>query len=156
MSHPEHYFAHKQVAIKCQAKDKELLPVYATAQAAGADLRACLDEAVVIAPHSAKLIPTGLFFEIPHGYEVQIRPRSGLALKNQITVLNSPGTIDSDYRGEVQVILMNHSNVDFIVTPGMRIAQMVVASCVQATFTLADALAASERGSGGFGHTGTN
>ena len=142
------------VEIKFLAKDPGLLPVYATAGAAGADLKACIDEAIVIPAHSAKLIPTGLFFEIPPGYEVQVRPRSGLALKNHITVLNSPGTIDSDYRGELQVILMNHSNVDFIVTPGMRIAQMVVAACLQATFIPSVELAASERGTGGFGHTG--
>ncbi|MCE5293738.1 MAG: dUTP diphosphatase [Chlamydiales bacterium] len=141
--------------MKCKAKDAELLPVYATPGAAGADLKACIDEAIVIPAHSAKLIPTGLFFEIPPGYEVQVRPRSGLALKNQITVLNSPGTIDSDYRGELQVILMNHSNVDFIVTPGMRIAQMVVAACLQASFVSSDELAATARGTGGFGHTGT-
>lgn len=156
MTHPELYFATKAVEIKCQAKDKELLPVYATQGAAGADLRACLDESITIAPHSAKLIPTGLFFEIPPGFEVQIRPRSGLALKNHVTVLNSPGTIDSDYRGEIQVILMNHSNVDFIVTPGMRIAQMVVAPCVQAQFVQAAELATSDRGLQGFGHTGTH
>lgn len=156
MTHPERYFAAKSVDIKCQAKDKELLPVYATPGAAGADLRACLDESVVIAAHSAKLIPTGLFFEIPPGFEVQIRPRSGLALKNHVTVLNSPGTIDSDYRGELQIILMNHSNVDFIVTPGMRIAQMVVAACVQANFVQADELTTSDRGAQGFGHTGTH
>lgn len=156
MTHPETYFATKSVEIKYQARDKKLVPVYATIGAAGADLCACLDEAVVIAPHSAKLIPTGLFFEIPPGYEVQVRPRSGLALKNQVTVLNSPGTIDSDYRGELQVILMNHSNVDFIVTPGMRIAQMVVASCLQAKFVPAEEFSTSERGLGGFGHTGTH
>ncbi len=148
------YFAAKRVEIKCRVKNSELIPVYATAGAAGADLRAHLEEPVMIAPHSAKLIPTGLFLEIPKGFEVQVRPRSGLALKNQVTVLNSPGTIDSDYRGEVQVILMNHSNVDFIVTNGMRIAQMVVAPCVQAQFVEAEELAASERASGGFGHTG--
>jgi len=146
----------KHVEIKYTAKDPALLPVYATAGAAGADLKADLAEAVVIPPHSTKLIPTGLFFEIPPGFEIQIRPRSGLALKNQITVLNTPGTIDSDYRGEIQVILMNHSNVEFVVTPGMRIAQMVVAACLQADFTEALALATSERGTQGFGHTGTH
>ncbi len=154
MTNPEQYMALKSVEIKCQTKDKELLPTYATSGAAGADLRACINDHIIIQPHSAKLIPTGLFFEIPPGFEVQIRPRSGLALKNQVTVLNSPGTIDSDYRGEIQVILMNHSNVDFIVTPGMRIAQMVVASCVQAQFVDTEELTTSERGAGGFGHTG--
>ncbi|MBS0635770.1 MAG: dUTP diphosphatase [Verrucomicrobia bacterium] len=146
----------KYVDIKYKAKDEELLPVYSTPGAAGADLRACIDEPIVISAHSAKLIPTGLFLEIPPGFEVQVRPRSGLALKSQITVLNSPGTIDSDYRGELQVILMNHSEVDFMVTPGMRIAQMVVARALQAHFVPVEELATSVRGSGGFGHTGTN
>jgi dUTP pyrophosphatase len=155
-SNPEHYFVTKPVKIKCQAKDRELLPVYSTPGAAGADLRAHVQEPIVIPPHTAKLIPTGLFFEIPPGFEVQVRPRSGLALKNQITVLNSPGTVDSDYRGELQVILMNHSDVDFVVTAGMRIAQMVVASCLQAQFVEVEELAASERGVGGFGHTGVH
>ena len=144
-----------EVQIKYTAKDPSLLPVYATEGAAGADLKAHLEEAVIIPPHSTKLIPTGLFFEIPPGFEVQIRPRSGLALKNQITVLNTPGTIDSDYRGEIQIILMNHSNVEFIVTPGMRIAQMIVSACVQASFSEALELATSDRGTKGFGHTGT-
>ncbi len=145
----------EEIEIKYTAKDPSLLPIYATSGAAGADLKAHLDEAVIIAPHSTKLIPTGLFFEIPPGFEVQIRPRSGLALKNQITVLNTPGTIDSDYRGEIQVILMNHSNVEFVVTPGMRIAQMVVSRCIQASFSETLELATSERGTKGFGHTGT-
>ncbi len=156
MTHPDKYFVTNNVAIKCRAKNRDLLPSYATQGAAGADLKACLDEPLTIPPRSAKLIPTGLFFEIPQGFEVQVRPRSGLALKNQVTVLNSPGTIDSDYRGELQVILMNHSDVDFVVTPGMRIAQMVVAACVQAQFVEVDELAATMRGAGGFGHTGTN
>lgn len=144
------------VTLKVKAKDKELFPVYATKGAAGADIRAHVTEPVTIAPHSAKLIPTGLFLEIPQGFEVQIRPRSGLALKNLITVLNTPGTIDSDYRGEVQVILMNHSNEPFVVTSGMRIAQMVVTTCYQATFERTDELSATDRAAGGFGHTGTH
>lgn len=101
------------------------------------------------------LIPTGLRVEIPDGYEIQVRPRSGLALKNGITVLNTPGTIDADYRGEIGVILINHSLIDFTVTPGMRIAQMVLAPYYQADFVRADALSSTARGSGGFGHTGT-
>ncbi len=156
MTHAEQYFVIKKTLIKCKALDKELIPTYATSQAAGADLRAHLNEPITIPPQSAMLIPTGLFFEIPPGYEVQVRPRSGLALKNQVTVLNSPGTIDSDYRGELQVILMNHSNVDFVVTPGMRIAQMVIASCLQAEFIEAEELTATERAAGGFGHTGVH
>lgn len=154
MSHPEQYFV--PVPVKIKTKENAPLPVYATPGAAGADLSAYIAEPMVIGAHTAALVPTGLFLEIPPGFEMQIRPRSGLALKNQITVLNSPGTIDSDYRGELQVILMNHSNIDFIVTPGMRIAQMVIASCVQAHFVLSSELARSERGSGGFGSTGSN
>lgn len=153
-AHP--YFAAKQVTIKITAKKPELLPSYATTGAAGADVRACLDDPITIAPHTVKLIPTGLFLEIPQGYEVQIRPRSGLALKNLVTVLNSPGTIDSDYRGELQIILINHSDIDFVVTPGMRIAQMVIATALQAQFEIVEALSESERGAGGFGHTGTH
>lgn len=152
---PQQYFTSSKVKVKVTAKKPELIPSYSTAGAAGADLRADLEQDVVIPAHTAKLIPTGLFFEIPEGYEVQVRPRSGLALKNLITVLNSPGTIDCDYRGELQVILINHSNIDFTVTPGMRIAQMVIASCVQAEFTITSKLSESARGTGGFGHTGT-
>ena len=133
---------------------EEKLPEYASTEAAGADLRAKLSEPLAIHPHQSALIPTGLKFEIPPGYEIQIRPRSGLALKHQVTVLNSPGTIDSDYRGEIQVILINHSDKVFVVEPQMRIAQMVVAPVVQARFVKAYDLAASDRGSGGFGHTG--
>jgi dUTP pyrophosphatase len=153
--YPEKYFVQKKLKVRIRAKDKELLPVYATQGAAGADIKANVSAPVTIPAHSCVLIPTGLFLEIPIGYEVQIRPRSGLALKNQVTVLNSPGTIDSDYRGELQVILMNHSNCDFVVEPGMRIAQMVIASCIQAQFELTETLSSSERGAGGFGHTGT-
>lgn len=129
-------------------------PVYATANAAGADVKAHLLEPLVLAPGSSALIPTGLRFEIPHGYEIQVRPRSGLALKNQVTVLNTPGTIDADYRGEVGVILMNHGKQDFIVTPGMRIAQLVLCPVAKARFVEVEALTATVRGSGGFGHTG--
>ena len=134
---------------------EESLPEYATAEAAGADLRAKLLKPLIIPPGKSALIPTGLKFEIPPGYEVQIRPRSGLALKHQVTVLNTPGTIDSDYRGEIQVILINHGEQPFIVEPRMRIAQCVVAPVVQARFVRAEDLAESSRGSGGFGHTGS-
>lgn len=133
---------------------EEAIPEYASSEAAGADVRAKLSEPMSIPPRKSALIPTGLKFEIPSGYEIQIRPRSGLALKHQVTVLNTPGTIDSDYRGEIQVILINHGDQEFIVQPQMRIAQLVVAPVLQARFIKAEALAETGRGSGGFGHTG--
>jgi len=133
------------------------LPRYETAGAAGADLRANLPKGPVTIPVGGRgLVPTGLHMEIPEGYEVQIRPRSGLALKHGIILPNSPGTIDSDYRGEVGVILANMGSDDYVVTHGMRIAQMVVAPVLQARFALVSALAASERGAGGFGSTGSD
>ncbi|MDK3019588.1 dUTP diphosphatase [Pseudodonghicola flavimaris] len=132
------------------------LPAYETAGAAGADLRANLPDRgeVELAPGARALIPTGLRIEIPDGYEVQIRPRSGLALKHGITLPNTPGTIDSDYRGPLGVIVMNAGSESFTVTHGDRIAQMVVAPVVQARFELADDLSETDRGSGGFGSTG--
>lgn len=130
------------------------LPEYASDEAAGADLRAALTQPLIIPPSTSVLVPTGLRFEIPPGYEIQIRPRSGLALKNQVTVLNSPGTIDSDYRGEVKVILINHGSELFVVEPDMRIAQAVIAPVIRARFVKVTALAESGRGVGGFGHTG--
>lgn len=130
------------------------LPEYATTGAAGMDIRANLPESVTLQPLERKLIPTGLFMEIPVGYEVQIRPRSGLAFKHGITVLNSPGTIDSDYRGEVGVLLVNFSNEAFVVENGERIAQMVVAAHEQASWETANQLSDTDRGAGGFGHTG--
>ena len=142
------------IDIPITADDPALLPTYATAGAAGADIRAHLQEPIELAPNEIVAIPTGLRMEIPAGYEVQVRPRSGLAFKAGITVLNTPGTIDSDYRGEVKVILINQSVRTFVVEPGMRIAQMVVAPVTQAQFTLSDSLATSARGAGGFGHTG--
>lgn len=134
------------------------LPSYETPGAAGADIRANLPrgEAVTVSPGERALIPTGLHMEIPHGFEVQIRPRSGLALKNGIALVNSPGTIDSDYRGPVGVILLNTGKEPFEVTHGMRIAQMVVAPVVQARFHPVDDLSHTARGSGGFGSTGGN
>jgi dUTP pyrophosphatase len=134
--------------------DEENLPTYATLGASGADVRAKIESSVVIPPRKSALIPTGLFFEIPQGYEIQVRPRSGLALKEQITVLNSPGTIDADYRGELKVILINHGEKDFEVTPNMRIAQVVVTPVVQARFVLKKNLGETSRGGGGFGSTG--
>jgi dUTP pyrophosphatase len=156
-NNPEKYFVSSPsslVTIRVQTKNKELLPFYATKGAAGADLRADLQEPLIVPKQSSRLVPTGISLEIPEGFEVQVRPRSGLALKNVITVLNSPGTIDSDYRGEIMVILMNHGQEDFIVLPGMRIAQIIVASVVKAQFVETDSLAPSERSSNGFGHTG--
>ncbi len=145
------------ITIKIDASSDELIPVYQTEGASGADLKANLKEPIVLAAHGARvLVPTGIRIEIPQGFEVQIRPRSGLALKHGITVLNSPGTIDSDYRGEIQVILINHSDTDFILTHGMRIAQMVVAPVSKACFVPSCMLASSVREKGGFGHTGTN
>jgi dUTP pyrophosphatase len=130
------------------------LPTYATAQSAGMDLRANLDEPVVLQPMERRLIPTGLYIALPEGYEAQVRPRSGLALKHGITVLNTPGTIDADYRGEIGVVLVNLSNQDFTVNDGERIAQMVIARHEQATFVEVSELDDTERGAGGYGHTG--
>ena len=130
------------------------LPAYETSGAAGADLRAAIGEDLVLAPGGRALVPTGLAFEIPEGLEVQVRPRSGLAAKHGVTVLNAPGTIDSDYRGEVKVILINCGEAPFIVSPGDRIAQIVVAPVLQARFTLVEELGASARGGSGFGSTG--
>lgn len=132
----------------------EHLPEYLSEEASGADIRAHIDTPLIMAPGKSVLVPTGLFFEIPKGYEIQVRPRSGLAFKHQITVLNTPGTIDSDYRGELKVILINHGLCDFVIEPQMRIAQIVVAPVIQARFIRVSALAQSGRGSGGFGHTG--
>lgn len=129
-------------------------PEYATAGAAGADVRAYLQEPMRLPPGARALVPTGLRFSLPEGYEIQIRPRSGLALKQGITLLNAPGTIDADYRGEVGVILVNHGQEEFVIEPGMRIAQLVVAPVVRAQFVDTRELAGSARGEGGFGHTG--
>ena len=131
------------------------LPQYATEFAAGLDVRANNDEPIVLAPLGRAMVPTGLFLEIPSGYEVQVRPRSGLAAKKGITVLNTPGTIDADYRGEVCVILVNLSDAEFVVEKGERIAQLVLARHETIEWEETDALAASGRGEGGFGSTGT-
>ena len=140
--------------VKIINTSRHALPAYATDAAAGMDLRANLSEPVTLKPLERRLIPTGLFIELPVGYEAQIRPRSGLALKHGITVLNSPGTIDADYRGEIGVILVNLSATDFVVADGERICQMVIARHEQAEWVEVTELAASERGAGGFGHTG--
>lgn len=137
-------------------KSKHELPKYETAESAGVDLRANLDEEIVLKPLERKLIPTGLFMELPIGSEAQIRPRSGLAYKHGITVLNSPGTIDSDYRGELKVLLVNLSNEEFTVADGERVAQMVIARHEQVKFELVENLGDTDRGAGGFGSTGVN
>ena len=131
------------------------LPRYETSQSAGMDLRANLDEPVTLFPMQRKLIPTGLRIALPEGYEAQVRPRSGLALKHGVTVLNTPGTIDADYRGEVCVILVNLSSEPFVIADGERIAQMVIARHEQAEWEPVDILSETERGAGGFGHSGT-
>ncbi|MBR5744707.1 MAG: dUTP diphosphatase [Muribaculaceae bacterium] len=130
------------------------LPQYATVSAAGMDLRASLDEPITLRPLERRLIPTGLRIELPQGYECQIRPRSGLALKYGISIVNAPGTIDADYRGEIGVILINLSDTDFIVNPGERICQMVVAPYTRVAWQQVDELGATDRGEGGFGHSG--
>ena len=135
-------------------KGHQPLPQYATAQSAGMDLRANLDTPVILRPMERRLIPTGLHIALPEGYEAQVRPRSGLALKKGITVLNSPGTIDADYRGEVGVLLINLSNEDFVVNDGERIAQMVIARHEKSEFVPVEILSETERGEGGYGHTG--
>jgi dUTP pyrophosphatase len=146
----------KALEVLTQVEDDSFLPKYGSEHAAGADVMACIDSDVEIAPGASALIPTGIKVAIPHGYEIQVRPRSGLALKNQITVLNTPGTIDADYRGEINVILINHGKNPFIVTPKMRIAQLVLAPYIQAIFTDSETLSETVRGAGGFGHTGTH
>jgi dUTP pyrophosphatase len=142
----------KEVIVICD--EDANIPLYASTFASGADVYAHLDENLMILPGDSALISTGLFFEIPEGFEIQVRPRSGLAFKNKITVLNTPGTIDSDYRGELKIILINHGKQDFIVEPKMRIAQIVLARVIRAEFIVAEKLSTSGRGSGGFGHTG--
>jgi len=136
--------------------DEALVPFYGSELAAGADLKSASQEDIVIESGKTALVPTGIRMEIPAGYEVQIRPRSGLAFKHQVTVLNTPGTIDADYRGEVKVLLINHGSEPFIISFGMRIAQMVFAPVVQAVFQIENALTSSGRGEGGFGHTGSH
>lgn len=135
-------------------KSKHSLPKYETVASAGLDLRANIEEAIELEPMQRVLVPTGLFFELPIGYEAQIRPRSGLAFKHGITVLNSPGTIDADYRGEIKILLINLSNEKFIINDGERIAQMIIAKHEQITWQVVEKLSDTERGAGGYGHTG--
>ncbi|MCQ2307272.1 MAG: dUTP diphosphatase [Bacteroidales bacterium] len=138
-------------------KSDNALPNYETVNSAGMDLRAYLpDGQIVIKSMQRILVPTGLFMEIPVGYEGQVRPRSGLAIKSGITVLNSPGTIDADYRGEIKVILINLSDNDFVINSGDRIAQLIIAKCEQMEVVEVESLSETERGAGGFGHTGKN
>jgi dUTP pyrophosphatase len=142
------------VKIKVINKGHQPLPRYATAQSAGMDLRANLEESIVLKPLERCLVPTGLYIALPEGYEAQVRPRSGLALKKGITVLNAPGTVDADYRGEVGVLLVNLSQEDFVVNDGERVAQMVIARHETADFIEVEELDETERGAGGYGHTG--
>ena len=141
--------------VKIINKSNNELPAYETACSAGMDLRAYLPEgAIVLKPLQRALVPTGLFMEIPNGYEGQVRPRSGLAIKNGISVLNTPGTIDADYRGEIKIILVNLSDTDFVINSGERIAQFVFTKCEQMEVVNVETLSETERGTGGFGHTG--
>lgn len=142
------------VKIKIVNKGQQPLPTYATAQSAGMDLRANIDAPITLRPMERQLIPTGLHIALPEGFEAQVRPRSGLALKHGITVLNTPGTIDADYRGELKVLLVNFSNTDFVINAGERIAQMVIARYEKVDFEQVIELDDTERGAGGYGHTG--
>lgn len=142
------------VKIQIINKGRQPLPTYATPQSAGMDLRANIDEPITLRPMERHLVPTGLYMALPAGFEAQIRPRSGLALKHGVTVLNTPGTVDADYRGEIKVLLVNFSQEDFVVNEGERIAQMVIAKHEQGEFVEVETLDETERGTGGYGHTG--
>jgi dUTP pyrophosphatase len=143
-----------KVKVKIINRSNNPAPAYATPGAAGMDVRAYLQEPVVLKPLQRTLVPTGLFVELPEGYEIQMRPRSGMALKHGITLANTPGTIDADYRGEIGVILINLSDTEFTINPGERICQMVVSTYTQIEWEAVDAISDTERGEGGFGHTG--
>lgn len=142
--------------VKIVNKSKHALPEYATALSAGMDLRANIDEPVTLKPLQRSLIPTGIYIQLPEGYEAQIRPRSGLAVKNGISIVNSPGTVDADYRGEIRVILVNLSNEDFTINDGERICQMVIAQHARVEWQQVNDLDETQRGAGGFGHTGNS
>jgi dUTP pyrophosphatase len=146
----------KEVEIELIAEDDAYLPIYASEGAAGADVKAYIKDPLTLPAGGHALVPTGLKAAIPPGFEIQVRPRSGLAAKNQVTVLNAPGTIDCDYRGEIQVILINHGKHDFIITPGMRIAQLIVSPVTRGLFRVVEELTSTARGCGGFGHTGSH
>ena len=141
--------------VKIVSQSRHPLPSYETEHAAGMDLRAFLDEDILLKPLERAMVPTGLFIELPAGFEAQVRPRSGLAAKKGITVLNTPGTIDADYRGEIKVILVNLSSEDFIIRDGERIAQMIISAHEKAEWVNVGELESTQRGAGGFGHTGT-
>ncbi|MDA8774021.1 dUTP diphosphatase [Chlamydiia bacterium] len=142
------------MTLPCKLEKGAILPVYASKQASGMDVHAYLDHPVTIEPGETALIPTGVSMEIPVGFEIQVRPRSGLALKNALTVLNTPGTIDADYRGEIKIILINHGKQSFTVDPNMRIAQLVLARTYNADFSIQSSLSDSKRGDEGFGDSG--
>lgn len=144
----------REIEVALLSEEGSMPPEYATALAAGADVRAFIREPVMLLPGASALIPTGLRVAIPEGFEIQVRPRSGLALKAGVTVLNAPGTVDADYRGEVGVLLINHSKEPFVVEPGMRIAQWILAPVIRAKYVVHESLVATTRGEGGFGHTG--
>ena len=148
------YFCNNMEKIKIVNKGQQPLPTYATAQSAGMDLRANIDAPITLRPMERQLIPTGLYMALPEGFEAQVRPRSGLALKHGITVLNTPGTIDADYRGELKVLLVNFSNTNFVINAGERVAQMVIARYEKVDFEQVIELDDTERGAGGYGHTG--
>jgi dUTP pyrophosphatase len=145
-----------KIAVPIVVDEGASLPIYSSELAAGADVRAHIVEDIILQPGDRVVIKTGLRFAIPEGFEIQVRSRSGLAAKNGIVVMNSPGTIDADYRGELGVILINHGKEPFVITPGMRIAQIVLAPVVQAEFVSQECLVNTTRGEGGFGHTGTH
>lgn len=145
-----------KICVRIDVSDEEMIPTYATPFASGCDARAAIFEDLVIMPGASAIVPTGVKVELPPGYEIQVRPRSGYAAKSQLTVLNTPGTIDSDYRGEICVILINLGSNPFVVTPKMRIAQLVVSPVIQVEFVRSETLATTQRGEGKFGHTGEN
>jgi dUTP pyrophosphatase len=145
-----------KVKIFIKTQNEKLIPKYETVDASGADLKANIEKNIILKSHETILVPTGVFLEIPKGFDIQIRPRSGLAFKYGITVLNTPATIDADYTGEIKVILINHSNNDFIIEPFMRIAQIVVAPVYFAEFENKNLLKITQRGENGLGHTGKN
>jgi dUTP pyrophosphatase len=155
MTNGTNLFFARNMEIKIINKSHHALPSYATPLSAGMDVRANLSAPVTLKPLARCLVPTGLYIALPPGFEAQIRPRSGLALKKGVTVLNTPGTIDADYRGEICIILVNLSNQEFVVEDGERIAQMVIARHERAEWQIVEALDATERGDGGFGHSGT-
>jgi dUTP pyrophosphatase len=140
--------------VKIVNKSRHPLPAYSTVFSAGMDIRANIDEEIVVKPMERLLVPTGLYIELPTGFEAQIRPRSGLAIKHGITILNSPGTIDSDYRGEIRIILINLSAEDFVIKDGERICQMIISKFEQISWEVVEDLEVTDRGAGGFGHTG--